>query len=72
MRAKWSAPVRKYWKESERLMVKHADLLVCDSLNIEKYIISEYKQYNPKTTYIAYGADIIQSKLSDDDPKFMG
>lgn len=25
MRAKWSAPVRKYWKVSERGMVKHAD-----------------------------------------------
>lgn len=25
-RAKWSAPVRKYWKVSERGMVKHADL----------------------------------------------
>ena len=24
MRAKWSAPVRKYWKLSERLMVKHS------------------------------------------------
>lgn len=35
MRAKWPAPVRKYWKISEQLMVKHADLLVCDSKNIE-------------------------------------
>ena len=38
MRAKWPAPVRKYWKVSEQFMVKHADLLVCDSKNIEKYI----------------------------------
>jgi len=34
LRAKWSAPVRAYWKLSERLMVRHADLLVCDSLTI--------------------------------------
>ncbi|WP_142357686.1 DUF1972 domain-containing protein, partial [Streptococcus pneumoniae] len=57
LRAKWSLPVRKYWKFSEQLMVKHADLLVCDSKNIEKYIQEDYKQYQPKTTYIAYGTD---------------
>ena len=72
MRAKWSAPVRKYWKESERGMVKYADLLVCDSVNIEKYIKEEYKQYNPKTTFIAYGADVVKSKLSDTDPVYVG
>lgn len=69
-RAKWSGSIRKYWKESEKLMVKAADLLVCDSVNIEKYIKEEYKQYSPKTTYIAYGADITPSTISDDDPKF--
>lgn len=67
LRAKWSRPVRKYWKESERLMVKHADLLICDSKNIEKYIHEDYVKYHPKTTYIAYGADIIPSKLEDND-----
>lgn len=71
MRAKWSKPIRTYWKESERLMVKHADLLICDSVNIEKYIKEEYSQYSPKTTYIAYGADVTPSVLSDDDPKFV-
>ena len=68
-RAKWSTPVRKYWKISEKLMVKHADLLVCDSVNIEKYIQNDYKQYKPKTTFIAYGADLSRSTLSDDDEK---
>lgn len=69
-RAKWSAPVRKYWKESERMMVKHADLLVCDSVNIEKYIKEEYQAYHPATTFIAYGADLSKSTLADSDPKF--
>ena len=64
-RAKWSAPVRKYWKFSEKIMVKNADLLICDSKNIEKYIKNEYKRYNPVTTYIAYGSDITKSKLSE-------
>ena len=38
MRAKWNKWIRKYWKYSEKGMVKHADLLVCDSKNIEQYI----------------------------------
>ena len=31
LRAKWNYFIKKYWKLSERLMVKHADLLICDS-----------------------------------------
>ncbi len=58
LRAKWSPPVRRYWKYSERLMVRHADLLICDSRNIQKYIEQEYRSYHPQTTYIAYGAEI--------------
>lgn len=63
LREKWSLPVRKYWKISENLMVKHADKLICDSKNIEKYIKEDYKKYNPKTTYIAYGTDLNKSTL---------
>lgn len=61
-RSKWNYFVRKYWKLSERLMVKYADLLVCDSVNIEKYIQKEYKKYLPHTTYISYGAEIVTDK----------
>jgi len=57
-RAKWSAPVRRYWKYSEGLMVKSADLLICDSKNIERYILRTYRKYAPVTEYIAYGSDI--------------
>lgn len=71
MRAKWSAPVRAYWKWSERLMVKHADTVVCDSVNIEKYIEEEYRDYHPRTRYIAYGAETERSSLADDDPRFL-
>lgn len=69
LRAKWSLPVRKYWKFSEQLMVKHADLLVCDSKNIEQYIQEDYKQYQPKTAYIAYGTDTAPSNLKTEDTK---
>lgn len=71
MRAKWSAPVRKYWKISERLMVKHCDLLICDSKNIERYIHEEYGKYCPETTYISYGAETRKSCLADDDPALL-
>lgn len=68
-RDKWSAPVRKYWKISERLMVKHSDLLICDSKNIEKYIQKDYEKYSPITTFIAYGAETSKSVLANNDSK---
>lgn len=71
MRTKWSAPVRKYWKESEHLMVKYADLVICDSKNIEKYIKEEYAKYNPETTFIAYGSETASSNLKNNDPKYV-
>lgn len=71
LRAKWSKPVRQYWKFSEKLMVKHADLLICDSKNIEQYVRSTYARYQPQTTFIAYGADVQDSPLAGDAPKLM-
>lgn len=70
-RAKWSPMVRKYWKLSEQYAVKNADLVVCDSKSIEKYIKEEYSQYKPKTTFIAYGSHLKPSPLADDNPKFV-
>lgn len=69
MRSKWSYPVRKYWKFSEKLMVKNADLMICDSRNIEKYIQTSYASYKPKTMFISYGADVKKTRLDDNDPK---
>lgn len=68
-RAKWNKAIRQYWKISEKLMVKHSDLIICDSKEIEKYIQEDYKNYNPKTTFIAYGANTKKSELSDNDDK---
>jgi rhamnosyltransferase len=72
MRAKWNVVIRRYWKFSERLMIKHSDLLVCDSINIEKYIKREYKKYHPQTVFIAYGADTRPSVLPEDDEGYTG
>lgn len=76
MRAKWSKPIRKYWKISEQMMVKHSDLVICDSINIEKYVHDCYdgkglRGCNPHTTFIAYGADLTPSTLADNDKKLM-
>ena len=70
-RAKWNKAIRKYWKYSESKMVKYADLLICDSVNIEKYIKGEYAQYSPKTTFFAYGSETSRSALENDDSKWV-
>lgn len=76
MRAKWNRVIRKYWKLSERLMVKYSDLIICDSINIEKYIHNSYDhkgigKKNPNTIFIAYGAETRKSKLNDDSLQLM-
>lgn len=70
-RSKWNKVIRCYWKVSEKLMVKHADLLICDSLEIQRYIKETYKKYSPKTTFIAYGAEVKKSSLSDNSDKLI-
>lgn len=68
-RSKWNGLIKKYWKISEKYMIKHGDLMVCDSMGIENIIEKEYKKYNPKTTFIAYGAEVSKSKLTLEDEK---
>lgn len=57
MRAKWSAPIRKYWKISEQMMVKYCDLTICDSVNIEKYIHECYDGKGISIVRPQYNAD---------------
>lgn len=76
MRAKWSSLVRKYWKVSERLMIRNCDLVICDSVNIRKYIHESYDKKNirkmsPSTTYIAYGAETRNSIIEDHDSRLL-
>ncbi|MGX7667841.1 DUF1972 domain-containing protein [Flavobacterium pedocola] len=52
-RTKYSKPVQKALRFAESLAVKYSDVLVSDSLGIEKYLMEQYKA---KSTYIAYGA----------------
>ena len=46
MRAKWSAPIRKYWKVSEQMMVKYCDLAICDSVNVPLEEFEEFKSHS--------------------------
>ncbi len=71
-RSKWNRLVRFYWKVSERLMVKYADLLICDSEHIELYIQKEYAKYNPKTVFIAYGSDGSLPETEEKDSEYTG
>lgn len=68
-REKWNSVLKKFFKICEGKMAKHADLLICDSSNIEKYIKEKYKKYNPNTTFIAYGSEFIQINEEKNDSK---
>jgi rhamnosyltransferase len=70
-RNKWNSAIRAYWKFSENMSARNADLMICDSKGIEKYIKSEYGKYNIKTIFIAYGADLESSDLNDSDDKLV-
>lgn len=59
-RDKWNFILKKFFKVCEKQMAKYADLLICDSINIEKYIKEEYKKYKPNTTFIAYGSELVK------------
>lgn len=69
LRAKWNWAIKKYWKISEKHMVKNADYVICDSISIEKYIQKEYAKYHPDTTFIAYGATVPNEKKEGISPK---
>lgn len=70
-RSKWNRLIKAYWKISERLSVKYADLMVCDSRAIEAYILEDYRKYAPSTVFIAYGAETEASGLADKSPEFV-
>ena len=64
-RDKWNFILKKFFKVCEKKMAKNADLLICDSVNIENYIKEEYKKYNPKTTFIAYGSNVKEDDITN-------
>ena len=66
-RAKWAKPIQAYLKYSEKIMTRHADLVISDNPGIESYIKEAYPW--SKTTYIAYGTDLSSTSLNSQDNK---
>ena len=66
-RAKWAKPIQAYLKYSEKIMTRHADLVISDNPGIESYIKEAYPW--SKTTYIAYGTDLSSTNLTSQDRK---
>ncbi|WP_067192210.1 beta 1-4 rhamnosyltransferase Cps2T [Streptococcus sp. DD10] len=66
-RAKWAKPIQAYLKYSEKIMTRHADLVISDNPGIESYIKEAYPWSN--TTYIAYGTDLSPTSLNSQDNK---
>ena len=66
-RAKWAKPIQTYLKYSEKIMTRHADLVISDNPGIESYIKEAYPW--SKTTYIAYGTDLSPTSLTTQDRK---
>ena len=66
-RAKWAKPIQAYLKYSEKIMTRHADLVISDNPGIESYIKEAYPWSN--TTYIAYGTDLSPTSLNSQDRK---
>lgn len=64
-RGKWNRLIQRYWKFSERFMIRNADFVICDSIHIQDYIKNEYAEYSFQTDYIPYGTAIRPSILLD-------
>lgn len=60
-RDKWSVPVKKFLKLSERMAVKYSDVIIGDNKGITDYVKAEYKK---EAVLIAYGGDQV-SKVDD-------
>ncbi|MET3557528.1 rhamnosyltransferase [Streptococcus rupicaprae] len=65
-RSKWPKPVQAYLKYAEKMMTKHADLVIADNRGIETYLKEAYPW--SRTTFLAYGTDLTPSSLTAQAP----
>ncbi len=61
-RSKYSRPVRRFLKYAEKLAAVHSHNLVADSEAIREYL---QKEYSLPSTFIPYGADVVDNAGSD-------
>src|SRR5665647_996589 len=64
-RSKWIAPIRAYWKVSEKLMVKHSDLQICDSKGIKEYYLI-VGRFVPENNYEVMIREFMKSDVDKD------
>ena len=64
-RSKWNALAKKFLRYCEKCLVKNSDLVICDSVNIERYVKETYGE-SIQTTFIAYGAFTDKSQCSEE------
>lgn len=64
-RDKWNKAEKMFLRYCEKCLVTCSDTVICDSKNIEKYILETYPCMKGKTTYIAYGAEVYDSSCSE-------
>lgn len=65
-RDKWAWWIKVCFKISEYCMVKHSDIIVCDSKAIKNYIDNKYKKFHKPSYFIPYGADLGQKECKTD------
>lgn len=61
-RAKWGKIGKRYYRGAESLAVRWSDALIADASGIQDYYLEEF---GVESTYLAYGAPIIESAPSD-------
>lgn len=61
-RDKWNRAEKAFLRFCEGCLVRCADLVVCDSMNIERYIRQTYGDKVRETVFIAYGASTQPSR----------
>lgn len=58
-RSKYGTLTKQFLKRAEKWAIKYSDALIADSIGIQEYLL---KEYNVTSTYIAYGANVIEEK----------
>jgi len=66
-RKKWNRLGKLYWKISEICALKFVDLIICDSMEIQKNILINFNKAYLKTVYISYGAELKNSEILDEN-----
>ncbi len=62
-RKKWNRLVKFYWKISRIMTFGFADLIICDSREIQKNIFLNFNKAYSKTIYVSYGAELKNSEI---------